>query len=86
MTPDIVLNKNQVLLTQTTSGLGIVMDNSPFLNGTVALVNDLSGLCTAGDLVLFDPTNATKFIFEGDVYYLTTEDKIFYKENYIPPP
>lgn len=86
MTPDIILNKGQILLTQTTSGLGIVMNNSPFINGTVELVNDLSDTWEVGDLVLFDPLEANKFSFDGDIFYLITEDKIFYKENYIPPP
>jgi hypothetical protein len=84
MTPDITLNKGQILLTQSTSGLGIVMSNNSFLNGTVELVNELSDIWAVGDLVLFNPNDATLFDFEENTYYLTTEDKCFYKENGAP--
>jgi hypothetical protein len=84
MTPDITLNKGQILLTQSTSGLGVVMVNNSFLNGTVALINELSDVWAVGDLVLFNSKDATLFLFEEVTYYLITEDKCFYKENGAP--
>lgn len=84
--PDITLNKGMILLTQSASGLGIVMDNSPFVNAAVAKINDLEENYKVEDLILFDPTNATKFIYDDTNYYLVETDKIVYKENFIPPP
>ena len=82
--PDITLNAGQVLLHQVSSGLGIEVDNSGFLNGYVDMINDLSDLYAAGDLVLFDPSQATMLKYDSVDYFLTTENKIYYKE--ILPP
>lgn len=82
--PDLTLNKGQILLIQSSTSLGIEVDNSPFLNGVVSLINDLSDLYIVGDLVLFDPTNATKFKYSSEDYFLITENKVFYKENIAP--
>ena len=83
--PDITLQKGQVLLIGVESNTGIVMDNSPYLFGYIAMVNDLSDSFNAGEYILFDPKGADKFLFDNVNYYFTTEDKIRFKENYIPP-
>lgn len=85
MIPDIVLERNKILLTQSASGLGIVPIGSSLLYGVVELISDLSDRYSAGNLVLFDPSGATNLQFDNVSYFLTTEDKLFYKENYAPP-
>ena len=82
--PDIVINKGQIVLTQTTSGWGIVMDNNDFLFGNVEIVNDLSEQYILNDIVLFDPQGAKMFMYDDTTFYLTTEDKIYFKET-TPP-
>ena len=82
--PDIVINKSQIVLTQTTSGWGIVMDNNDFLFGNVEIVNDLSEQYIVNDIVLFDPQGAKMFMYDDTTFYLTTEDKIYFKET-TPP-
>lgn len=82
--PDIVINKGQIVLTQTTSGWGIIMDNNDFLFGNVEIVNDLSEQYILNDIVLFDPQGAKMFMYDDTTFYLTTEDKIYFKET-TPP-
>lgn len=82
--PDIILNKDQVLLTQTGSALGIEVDNSPLLFGLIALINDLSDRYEVNDAVMFNPVGATILKYDNVDYYLTTEDKIFFTEVPLP--
>lgn len=82
--PSIILNRGQVLVSQTSSGLGIQIDNSPLLNGTIELVNDLTDLYEVGNLVLFNPQGAVILKYSGTDYFLTTEDNLFYKESIAP--
>jgi len=84
MPPDIVLHKGQILLTQTSSSLAIQTDNTAFFYGLVALINDLSEMYVVGDSVLFDPTGATILKYSTVDYYLTTENKVYFKEV-LPP-
>ena len=82
--PDIIINKGQIVLSQSTSGWGIVMDNNDFLFGSVEIVNDLTEQYSVGDIVLFDPQGAKLFMYDDGTYYLTTEDKVYFKET-LPP-
>lgn len=82
--PDIVINKKQIVLTQSSSGWGIVMDNNDFLFGYVEIVNDLTDMYVVGDIVLFDPQGAKMFMYDDTTFYITTEDKIYFKET-TPP-
>lgn len=81
--PNIVLNPNQVLLTQTASLLSIDASVTGFQFGAIALVSDVCERYEVADVVLFDPKDAKQLLFSNEVYFLTTEDKIFFKEN--PP-
>lgn len=81
--PEIILNAGQVLLSQSSSTGGIVLDNSPFLFGKVEIVNELSDNYIVNDIVMFDPTGSTKFKYSGVDYFLVFEDKIYFKE--VPP-
>lgn len=81
LTDDIVLKYKQIVLTQNAgSVVSIDLDNSPFLFGTVEVVNDLTDTYAVGDNVLFDSSNATKFRQGSIDYYLTTEDKVSFNE------
>lgn len=82
--PDIVLNKGQICLTQTTP-YSIELDNSGFQFGTVAVVNDLCDMYSVGQVVLYDPQFSTRFRFDSVEYFLTTEDKIFFIDNSFAP-
>lgn len=76
---DLTLKKGQLILTQTT-GAEVDLDNSPFLFGTVVAIADLSDMYEIADVVLFDPTAATKFQISGTDFFLTTEDKVYWEE------
>jgi len=78
--PDLILEKGEYLISQTSSPLSIQLDNSPFLNGTIDDANDLAEKYLIGDIVLFDPSGATIIKHSGTDYYLTLEEKIRYKE------
>lgn len=76
---DLTLKKGQLILTQT-SGAVVELDNSPFLYGSIVSIADLSDMYVAGDAVLFDPLGSTTFSISGTNFYLTTEDKVYWKE------
>ena len=81
---DIILHKGQIVLTQTSgSVVGIDLQNSPFQFGTVAVTSDLSEMFAVGDSVLYSTKDVIMFSQNGEVYYLTTEDKVLFKE--LPP-
>lgn len=81
-----ILKKGQIILSQNAySASGMATDNSPFLFGFVQQVNDLSDSYHANDYIIFDASNALKFIFDGIYYYLTTEDKVYLTEPLIAP-
>lgn len=82
--PDIVLNKGQIVLTQTTP-VSIELDNSGFQFGTVAIINDLCDRYTVNEVVLYDPAGSTRFKFDNVEYFLTTEDKVFFIDNSAAP-
>jgi hypothetical protein len=80
-TPNIVLEKGYILLHQTAeSKIGIVMTNNNFLFAEAVSVNDLSDKYNLGDFVLFNPLEATLMVYDNATYFLTTEDKIIFKE------
>lgn len=76
---DLTLKKGQLILTQT-SGAVVELDNSPFLYGSIVSIADLSDMYVVGDVVLFDPIGSTTFSISGTNFYLTTEDKVYWKE------
>ena len=77
----LVLKNGQIALTELPrDDQNITLDNSPFLFGTIEAVNDLSDNYTVGSVVIFDATNALKFVFEGSYFFLITEDNIKLKE------
>lgn len=79
--PSLILNKGQILLLESYSKQGIILTNNDYIFTNVMAVNDLSELYAVGDYVTFNPVDATLLIFDNDTYYLTTEDKIIFKEG-----
>lgn len=82
MAVPIVLQKGQIVLTQTASLNDITFDNSPFtFFGEVDSVSDLTNTYAVGDKVCYNPEGSYNFIYNGTDYVLTTEDKILFKET-----
>lgn len=81
-----ILNDGQIILTQSSSILSLEFEATTFLFGQVAQANSLSNKYQALDNVMFNPEGALNFKSAGVdiVYFLTTEDKIIFKE--IAPP
>jgi len=79
--PNIILEKGYILLHQIAeSKIGITMTNNNFLFAEAVSVNDLSDKYNLGDFVLFNPLGATLMVYDEATYFLTTEDKIIFKE------
>jgi hypothetical protein len=79
--PNIILEKGYILLHQIAeSKIGIIMTNNNFLFAEAVSVNDLSDKYNLGDFVLFNPLGATLMVYDEATYFLTTEDKIIFKE------
>lgn len=79
---EFILQKGQILVQQVSmSGAKeeniVILDNSPFLNGKVSKVNDLSDKYTLDDYIVFDAGQATKFSLNGEYYYLIEENKVY---------
>lgn len=83
---DIILQKPQVLVRQTSTGsLGINVDNVIYSWGTVEKVYDTSDKTTVGNSILFKVPNNPLFTVSGVKYYIINEDvDVSFTE--IPPP
>jgi len=81
--PSLVLNRGQILLIQSYSLNGIVLTNNDYIFTTVVAVNSLSELYSVGDYLTFNPLGATLLSYDSVTYYLTTEDKVIFKEAYL---
>jgi hypothetical protein len=81
MVPDIILGKNQILLTQGDSKLGIIIDNNNCIFGEVVSVNNLSNDISVGDFLLFNPLGAKNLLFDSELYYLIDTSQVVFKEN-----
>ena len=82
LSDDIVLKEGQIVVTQTSSSVvGIDVQNSPFQFGIVAVIYAFSDLYIVGDNVFYNIEDAVQFVYSDQVYYLTTEDKILFKET-----
>lgn len=77
--PNIVLLKNQVLLSQTYSKQGNIVDTIYCIFGEVVNINDLVTNVDIGDIVLFNPSESI-IITQGENYYITDVDKLIFKE------
>jgi hypothetical protein len=72
---EFILQKGQLFVQQVSmSGAKlenvVTLDNSPFLNGKISKVSDLSDLYSLDEYIIFDAGQATKFSLDGEYYYL----------------
>lgn len=81
--PNIILNKGQILLKESASSLDIDISATSFMFGDVEAVYEFTDRHEVGDVVMFNPKDADQISYSNEVYFLTTEDKIFFTE--IPP-
>lgn len=82
--PDITLGNGQILLHESSSTLGIVMNDMNLLRfGVVDAVYATADRTVAGDYVMFNPKEAQKFVYGSTVYYIVMEQNISGTE---PPP
>lgn len=73
--PSITLGAGQVLITNSTSVLGIYSLDNKVQFGTVALVNDLSDKVTVNDSVMYDKDNVQSTLIYGSTLYLLIDEK-----------
>lgn len=80
--PSIIMQPNEILITQSGSVLGITFDINPFQFGSIVKVNDLEDSYIVGQVVGYDPTGATTFIYNLVNYTVIEKDKIKFNEGY----
>jgi len=73
--PAITLGAGQVLITNSTSVLGIYSVDNKVQFGTVALVNDLSDKVTVNDSVMYDKDKVQSTLIYGSTLYLLIDEK-----------
>jgi len=73
--PSITLGAGQVLITNSTSVLGIYSLDNNVQFGTVALVNDLSDKVTVNDSVMYDKDKVQSTLIYGSTLYLLIDEK-----------
>lgn len=85
--PDITLNKGQLLVTKSGSGLGIfIIGNTPYSFGSVEKVSDLSSGYVVGASILFNANakETASLMYGSTVYFLVNEKDVTGTEV-IPP-
>lgn len=82
---DIILNKGEVIVTETSSSLGIFSADKSIDFGEIKLLSQVSNRLI-GEVVRFNKVNAQSFTMTGeaDVFYLTNEKEISFSEPIIP--
>lgn len=80
--PDLILYSPNILVTQTSSSLGLG-DSQSFgkMYGLVQQVFQTCDRCAVGDTVLFDPLKSTKIIYGSTIYFLTEQSNSSFSEN-----
>ena len=84
-TPSIILEAGQVLITQSSSAIGLIpLNGNPTLFGAVVAVNDLSDKISVGDLVMYDSSKSVDFMYGSTIYTLVDEQYISGTETDVP--
>lgn len=79
--PSITLANGEVLVTESSSTLGIYgFDYGEIKFGTVQAVYATSDKTTVGDAVMFNPKNAKQFFYGSTRYLIINENNISGKE------
>lgn len=82
--PDITLGFKEVLLTQSSSVLGVISIDNKTQFGVVAKVSDLCDRFTVGDYVTYDPAKGRILLYGSTQYIFINEDNISGEE--VSPP
>ncbi len=74
---DFILKPGEIIVTKSTSTVGLAAVDSALNFGTVQYVNQFSNKTTVGQSVMFDTTKGTQFMYiSGITYYLINEDDV----------
>jgi hypothetical protein len=80
-TPDITLQKGQVLVERTdSSGIGIIPQSPNLAIGVIVAVCDTCDIGVVGSTIMFKPEMSFG-ILSGAVYYIVNEKDILFKEE-----
>lgn len=80
--PDIILERPNILVTLTSSGLGIdLSQNFQWQNGYVELIYQTCDKFAVGDNVLFQPDKAVKLVYGSTIYYMIDDTNAAYTEG-----
>lgn len=82
--PSITLGIGQVLITNTSSSLGILPIDKNLKFGTVELVYDSCDNLTVGDFIMYDQRNGQQFMYGSTLYILINEQYLSGKEPAAP--
>ena len=79
---DIILKRNEAVITAADSTLGILPSGTALNFGVVAAVNQLSDRTVVGSNVRYDSSKVTPFYLDGDttLYYLVYETDLSFGE------
>jgi hypothetical protein len=79
---DIILGRDEAVLTAAGSTLGILSAGTALNFGVVAAVNQLSDKTVVGSNVRYDNSKATPFMIDGDTenYLLVNESDLSFQE------
>lgn len=79
--PAIILQADELVVTQSDSIFGIQFDDAPFIYGSIEKISDLMDSYSVGQNVGFNPDGATKFIYSSTNYYLIKQSAIKFNEG-----
>lgn len=82
--PDIILSRGEVLVTNSSSGLGILPSDNKLSFGVVQAVSDVTNNFIVGDSVLYKTESGRSIMYGSTIYIILTEDNISGSEV-IPP-
>lgn len=83
--PDITLERPKILVTLTSSGLGIdISQNFQWQNGYVELVYQTCDKFSVGDNVLFEPEKGVKLFYGSTIYFMIDDTNAAYIEGAAP--
>jgi hypothetical protein len=80
LTPDIILNKGQLLVTLAYSGEGVTSEGSQFVFGYVEMVYDGCTKTEVGRKVYFPFVQARQILYGSTMFFLVDEIFSLFKE------
>ena len=80
--PLIILQADELVLSQSDTVLGIQFDGEPYIYGSIEKVSDLMDTYSVGQNVGFNPEGATKIIYSSQNFYIIKQSAIKTNEGY----